>query len=117
MAAAIGEPVDILGHSFGAACVLGAARLIPNLCRMLLYEPPMLQEQQSLQRAMLLDNMEQLLAHGENAQVIITLLRDMLNIPQPMIDRIRPCPTGPIRWRRRTPFRANCVRVTATHPT
>ena len=59
LAGAIGKPVDILGHSFGAACVLGAARLIPNLRRMMLYEPPMLQEQQSPQRAMLLDRMEQ----------------------------------------------------------
>lgn len=92
LAAAIGEPVDILGHSFGAACVLGAARFIPNLRRMLLYEPPMLQEQQSPQRAVLLDNMEQLLARGENAQVVITLLRDMLNVPQPMIDRIQTLP-------------------------
>jgi len=92
LAGAIGEPVDILGHSFGAACVLGAARLIPNLRRMVLYEPPMLKVQQSPQRAMLLDGMEQLLARGENAQVVITLLRDMLNIPQSMIDRIQTLP-------------------------
>jgi pimeloyl-ACP methyl ester carboxylesterase len=92
LASVISEPVDILGHSFGAACVLGAARLIPNLRRMLLYEPPMLQEQQSPQRAMLLDRMEQLLEQGENAQVVIILLRDMLNVPQPMIDRIQTLP-------------------------
>jgi len=92
LASAIGEPVDILGHSFGAACVLGAARLIPNLRRMILYEPPMLQAQQSPQRALLLDRMEQQLARGENAEVVITLLRDMLNVPQPMIDRIQTLP-------------------------
>ena len=89
---AIGGPVDVLGHSFGAACVLGAARLMPNLHRMILYEPPMLQAQQSPQRAQLLAHMEQLLAQGENALVVITLLRDMLGVPQAMIDRIQTLP-------------------------
>src|SRR4051794_19341835 len=40
LAKAIGGPVDVLGHSFGAACVLGAAPSIPNLRRLILYEPP-----------------------------------------------------------------------------
>jgi len=92
LASSISGPVDILGHSFGAACVLGAARLIPNLRRMILYEPPMLQEQQSPQRAVLLGNMDQMLARGERAQVVITLLRDMLFVPQSMLDRIQALP-------------------------
>jgi pimeloyl-ACP methyl ester carboxylesterase len=92
LASSISGPVDILGHSFGAACVLGAARRIPNLRRMILYEPPMLQEQQSPQRAVLLESMDQMLARGGREQVVITLLRDMLNIPQPVLDRIRTLP-------------------------
>jgi pimeloyl-ACP methyl ester carboxylesterase len=89
LANSIGGPVDVFGHSFGAACVLGAAQQIPNLRRMILYEPPMLQEQQSPQRAVMLDNMEQMLVDGEHDKVVVTLLRDMLNIPQAMIDRIQ----------------------------
>jgi len=92
LASSIGDPVDIFGHSFGAACVLGTAQKIPNLRKMILYEPPMLQEQQSPQRAILLDRMEQMLVAGEREQVVITLLRDMLNIPQVMIDRISATP-------------------------
>jgi pimeloyl-ACP methyl ester carboxylesterase len=92
LASSIGGPVDILGHSFGAACVLGAAQFIPNLRRMILYEPPMLQEQQSPQRAMLLESMEKMLLQGENEKVVMTLLRDMLNVPQAMIDRGRASP-------------------------
>jgi len=92
LATSISGPVAILGHSFGAACVLGAARLIPNLRRMILYEPPMLQEQQSPQRAVLLANMDQMLACGEREQVVITLLRDMLFVPQSMLDRIQALP-------------------------
>jgi pimeloyl-ACP methyl ester carboxylesterase len=92
LATSISGPVDILGHSFGAACVLGATRLIPNLRRMILYEPPMLQEQQSPQRAVLLASMDQMLALGEREQVVITLLRDMLFVPQAMLDRIQALP-------------------------
>lgn len=92
LANSIGGPVDVFGHSFGAACVLGAARQIPNLRWMILYEPPMLQGQQSPQRALLLDRMEKLLADGKREEVVITLLRDMLNVPQPMIDRIQTMP-------------------------
>jgi pimeloyl-ACP methyl ester carboxylesterase len=92
LANSIGGPVDVFGHSFGAACVLGAARQIPNLRRMILYEPPMLQEQQSPQRAILLDRMEQMLTDDKREEVVITLLRDMLNVPQPMLDRIKTMP-------------------------
>ena len=92
LANSIGVPVDVFGHSFGAASVLGAAQQISNLRRMILYEPPMLQEQQSPQRAVLLDDMERMLVDGERGKVVITLLRDMLNIPQAMIDRIQTMP-------------------------
>jgi pimeloyl-ACP methyl ester carboxylesterase len=92
LANSIDGPVDLFGHSFGAACVLGAAQKISRLRRMILYEPPMLQEQQSPQRAAMLDHMEQMLTDGEREKVVITLLRDMLNIPQAMIDRIQTLP-------------------------
>src|SRR5258708_31637269 len=35
-----GEPVNILGHSFGAICALEAARRIPHVRSLALYEPP-----------------------------------------------------------------------------
>lgn len=95
LANAIGGPVDVFGHSFGAACVLGAARLIPQLRRMILYEPPMLLEQQARQRTVLLERMEQLLSSGEREQVVITLLRDMLHVPQVMLDRVMAAPNWP----------------------
>lgn len=38
---AAGEPVDVVGHSFGGHCALGAAMLEPALVkRLVLYEPP-----------------------------------------------------------------------------
>ena len=38
---AAGEPVDIIGHSYGAHCALGAAALVPEKVKhLVLYEPP-----------------------------------------------------------------------------
>lgn len=34
----IGEPADVLGHSFGGLCVLEAALLTPNIRKLILYE-------------------------------------------------------------------------------
>jgi pimeloyl-ACP methyl ester carboxylesterase len=38
---AAGEPVDLLGHSYGAHCALGAAAMVPDRVKhLVLYEPP-----------------------------------------------------------------------------
>jgi pimeloyl-ACP methyl ester carboxylesterase len=92
LAASIAGPVDILGHSFGAACVLGAAPSISNLRRLVLYEPPMLHEQQTPQRAELLNRMDQALASGDREAVVIILLTEMLRVPLAAVDRLRAMP-------------------------
>jgi pimeloyl-ACP methyl ester carboxylesterase len=92
VAATIDGPVDILGHSFGAACVLGAAPMIPNLRRLVLYEPPMLHEQQTPQRAEKLERMDQALEKGDREAVVLILLNEMLQIPLAAIDRLRTTP-------------------------
>lgn len=38
---AIGEPVDLAGHSFGARCAIGATAMVPDRVKhLVLYEPP-----------------------------------------------------------------------------
>lgn len=39
---AIGEPVTLIGHSYGAIVSLGATRLTGGIARLILYEPPLL---------------------------------------------------------------------------
>lgn len=42
---AAGEPVDLVGHSYGAHCALGAAAMVPERVRhLVLYEPPLVDE-------------------------------------------------------------------------
>jgi pimeloyl-ACP methyl ester carboxylesterase len=92
VAAEVGGPVDVVGHSFGAACVLGAAPLISNLCRLVLYEPPLLHEPQMSLRAELLHRMDQALADGNREAVVLILLTEMLKVPLPAVDRLRGMP-------------------------
>jgi pimeloyl-ACP methyl ester carboxylesterase len=92
VAAEVGSPVDVVGHSFGAACVLGAAPLISNIRRLVLYEPPMLQEPQTPQRSELLHQMDQALADGNREAVVLILLTEMLKVPLPAVDRLRGMP-------------------------
>ncbi len=82
-------PVDVLGHSFGAACVLASALHIPNLRRLVLYEPPMLREQQTPQRAEFLRRMDEALAAGDREAVVLILSSEMLGIPRAGFDRLR----------------------------
>ncbi len=92
VAAAAGGPVDILGHSFGAACILGAAPRIANLRRLILYEPPMLQEQYSPQREEILRRMDESLSAGDRETVVTILTHEMLRVPMPVLERMRSTP-------------------------
>ncbi|MHB8135107.1 MAG: alpha/beta fold hydrolase [Anaerolineaceae bacterium] len=92
IAASLQEPVDILGHSFGAAVVLGAAPMIPNLRRLILYEPPMLREQHNPLRMDLIMRMEEALARGDREAVVLILLNEMLHVPLVAIDMMRATP-------------------------
>ncbi len=92
VAAAVSGPVDILGHSFGAACVLGAAPRISNLRRLIVYEPPMLQEQYTPQREEILYRMDEALSAGDRETVVTILTHEMLRVPMPVLERMRSTP-------------------------
>jgi pimeloyl-ACP methyl ester carboxylesterase len=40
LAAGAGAPVNVFAHSYGALCLIGAARSSPHLGRLMFYEPP-----------------------------------------------------------------------------
>jgi pimeloyl-ACP methyl ester carboxylesterase len=92
VANAIDDPLAVLGHSFGAVCVLGAVRFMPNLRRLILYEPPMLRAQHNPERAELLEKMDQALEAGKREEVVVLLLRDLMHTPPAAIERMRSTP-------------------------
>jgi pimeloyl-ACP methyl ester carboxylesterase len=93
VAVATGEPVDVLGHSYGAACTLEATLLTERIRRVILYEagvgvstPPGLA-----------DELAGLLAEGRREEVVIGLLSDAAGVTADELARMRGLPSWPNR--------------------
>lgn len=88
-------PVNLLGHSFGAICALEAARRVPNLHRLILYEPPIVVEPvASLEDV---ERLEGLLAAGDRAGVLLTFMRDIVRMPANELELYTSSPAFPAR--------------------
>ncbi len=77
---AAGEPVSLLGHSFGAVCSLEAMRLTDRVTRAVLYEPP-LPLGTVIVDAPLVDKLEALLRNGDRQGILETFYRDVVRVP------------------------------------
>lgn len=73
----IGGTVDVVGHSYGAVCALGASRLTEAIGRMVLYEPPLWTPGATLAPPEPLDRMAEQLAAEEYEGVLETFFRDV----------------------------------------
>jgi pimeloyl-ACP methyl ester carboxylesterase len=85
---AIGEPVFLVGHSYGAVCAAGAAALVPHSVRKLvLYEPP---------KGDVLDAefeaLEEKAAQGDWEGLVYSFLQDILHVPQQELDMLSNSP-------------------------
>ena len=81
-----GEPVFLLGHSYGAHCALAAALLIPGgVRRLILYEAlfPAAISTDALTR------LEMLAAAGEWDDLAVTFFRDTLRVPVRELEALR----------------------------
>ena len=82
----IGEPVFLLGHSYGAQTVLAAAAEVPDRVRKLvLYEAawPRVVEKEALAR------LEELAQAGDWEGFAVTFFRDRLSVPGEELDELR----------------------------
>lgn len=77
LAATIGSPVDLLGHSFGGLVALEAALRLTNLRRLILYEPSV--DEANLEQ--LIEQVERLIAAGDRDGALTAVLTDRLSIP------------------------------------
>ena len=83
---AVGEPVFLLGHSYGAQAALAAAAEVPDRVRTLvLYEPP----RPSLLGAEALASLERLARAGDWDAFAVTFFRDLLRVPVAELDGLR----------------------------
>jgi pimeloyl-ACP methyl ester carboxylesterase len=84
----IGEPVNIIGHSYGALCVIEASLLTENIHRMILYEGVPLNGAE-LYQPDILDRLDHLLQSGDHEGMLITLFRDIVKMPKYEIEMMR----------------------------
>lgn len=95
----IDEPVNLLGHSHGAICALGAALRTNDLRKLILYEAPIPWDivGQYLYAEELLAEMETLLADGANEQALILYFSDYVDLAPAELDTVRGAPNWPDR--------------------
>jgi pimeloyl-ACP methyl ester carboxylesterase len=94
---ALGEPVYLLGHSFGALCVLEAALLTHNVSRLVLYEPAIPQPGIALYPRGFIDQMEASLEASDQEGVLRTLYREIGGLSQQEFEEMRLSPAWPER--------------------
>jgi pimeloyl-ACP methyl ester carboxylesterase len=93
---AIGEPVVILGHSYGALCSLEAALLTDKVRRMILYEPP-IPTGLPMYPPGVPDRMQALIDSGELEAALEVFMRDVVRMPDYELDAYRRLPMWSVR--------------------
>jgi pimeloyl-ACP methyl ester carboxylesterase len=84
----VGEPVNVLGHSYGALCVVEAALLTANLRRLILYEGVPLRGSDNYPPGMI-ERLEALLQAGDAEGMLITMMREVIQRPPEEIELLR----------------------------
>jgi pimeloyl-ACP methyl ester carboxylesterase len=77
----IGEPVNLLGHSYGALCCLEATRLTNRVRRLIAYEPPLFDDNMRAGVGELLDEFQRLLDAGKREELYITFNTRLVGMP------------------------------------
>jgi pimeloyl-ACP methyl ester carboxylesterase len=85
-----GGPVDVVGHSIGATCVLGAAALGAPFRRIGLYEPPGPQATQNKWP----ERVSAMVADGQAGCAAFTFLTEIVGLARSEVEALRDAPGG-----------------------
>jgi pimeloyl-ACP methyl ester carboxylesterase len=110
----VGEPVSVLGHSYGALAALEAALLTTNLHRLILYEGVPLRGA-DLYPPGVVDRLEAMLASGDVEGMLTAMFRELVGMPPDEVAlmqsqgdawgaRLRNAPTLPRELRAETTY-------------
>jgi pimeloyl-ACP methyl ester carboxylesterase len=94
--AAIGEPLFLLGHSYGALCSLEAARLTDGVSRLILYEPPP-PTGLPLDPVDIPDRMQALIDSGAWEVALEVFMREVVRMPAHELATYRQLPMWKVR--------------------
>lgn len=90
---AIGEPVHVIGHSYGGLCALEAAPLLATkLHKLIVYEPPMNVTDVPLAAPETIDRLDALLAVGDRDGLVAAMMRELVGVPPATLARMRSLP-------------------------
>jgi pimeloyl-ACP methyl ester carboxylesterase len=84
----VGQPVNVLGHSYGGLCALEAALLTPHVKRLILYEGVYLRGSDNYPPG-LIDRLEGLRAAGDVEGMLVAMLRELVEMPPEEIELLR----------------------------
>ncbi|CAG0965330.1 N-formylmaleamate deformylase [Methanosarcinales archaeon] len=77
----IGQPVNVLGHSYGALCAIKAALLTNNIRRLILYEGVPARGI-DLYKPGIIDEMQKLIDSGKTEDALMIMFREVVNMPE-----------------------------------
>ena len=90
VAASLGGPPDVFGHSFGAICALGAAAWGAPIRRLALYEPP---GPQTVPREWR-DRVRTMIAAGRPGPAMASFLTEIIGLTEEQVIELRNAPRG-----------------------
>jgi len=93
---AIGESVNLLGHSFGALCSLESSLRTKKLRKLVLYEPP-IRISMPLYQPATLARLQDMVEAGDRDAVVATFFREVVDMPESELTMLRSLPNWEAR--------------------
>ena len=91
-----GERVTLLGHSYGGLCSIEAALELPELHRLILYEPPLPLGSLILSPAVR-EELNRLVKGGDREGALLYFFREVVGVPEADLDSLKAHPVWPAR--------------------
>lgn len=96
VAAAIGPPVTLLAHSYGALATLEALERLKGVTQVILYEPPVVTAPLGAESDQIIANMERAMQGDDRAAVVTVFLRDQVQAPADRLAGFQSSPIWPV---------------------
>src|SRR3712207_5683294 len=93
----LGEPANLLGHSYGALCALEAALLTSNVRRLVLYDPGIELAGEEIYPPEVIERLEAILGAGDRDGVVATTMREVAGLPPETVEYMRSQPAWQAR--------------------
>jgi pimeloyl-ACP methyl ester carboxylesterase len=93
----LGEPVTLLGHSYGALVALEGALLTEKVRKLVLYDPGIEVAGEEIYAPEVIERLEALLEAGDRDGVVATTMREVAGLPPETVEHMRSQPAWQAR--------------------